>query len=342
MSHPEKPTFVFYDRNQRRTPRLLVSHAKMLRSKLFRDRPYLRAWEEIGEKREKRKKLDEITSPSVEEHKMDIDSDNYSDSDSDSDEYGLYEKGYNVLHKMYEIQKSKIDRLKEQIRHIDNIDLLSDLEEKLEREEEVFIPIQKAFLRNREKKIPTEVYQLTAQYLDRESRMKLSEVDKHKQEVIYGPNSGGLLWRDGGKDVLEKPYKRGDSLEELTPLMHACKDNSVKAVRSLIQGKANLETPDSKGNTPLHIACQNDNEDIVRLLVENGADVNAVVKKINQQHVKPLYYTYGVHNNIRKILLDAGASPRIGYRLSLEETINFDDQRKKRVEFLLHLNSNNV
>ncbi|KAL6631668.1 ankyrin [Neocallimastix sp. 'constans'] len=64
--------------------------------------------------------------------------------------------------------------------------------------------------------------------------------------------------------------KNGD-----TPLIKACKKNDQKAVKELIENKADVNLKNDKnGYTPLIIACNEGNEEIVKILIENGAKIN--------------------------------------------------------------------
>jgi len=102
-----------------------------------------------------------------------------------------------------------------------------------------------------------------------------------------------------------------DTLQQDTALSLACKhDDSNIIIKDLIkQGKANINIPNEKGNTPLIIACQNDNINIAKFLVKNGADINARNKEEQSSalHIAITNYNY----SMMKFLLDSGANINI-------------------------------
>jgi hypothetical protein len=61
-----------------------------------------------------------------------------------------------------------------------------------------------------------------------------------------------------------------------TPLYTACAEGHTSIVRSLLQGDAAVNKPNTSDKTPLHKACASGRLDIVQLLIEGNAEVNAV------------------------------------------------------------------
>lgn len=85
--------------------------------------------------------------------------------------------------------------------------------------------------------------------------------------------------RDDVDTITQLTNKRADvnqaSDNDWTPLQAAAYNGRVKALRVLLEHKANANQVVRKtGATPLLIACQNGHTDIVRLLLENKANVN--------------------------------------------------------------------
>jgi|GEM_PF-7120117 len=72
----------------------------------------------------------------------------------------------------------------------------------------------------------------------------------------------------------------------ISPLIVACKNNKIEAVKLLLKYNANPNYQDKNTNTPLLVAAENDSINIVRLLLEYKADVSI---KDSEDH-DALYY----------------------------------------------------
>ena len=84
--------------------------------------------------------------------------------------------------------------------------------------------------------------------------------------------------------------------------------NPAEVVTCLQRG-ADVNMPDSDGNTPLFYACEKNNADIVRLLLQAGANVNA----LNDYGSTPLIncMLYGGSEEVVRLLIDAGADVNV-------------------------------
>lgn len=86
----------------------------------------------------------------------------------------------------------------------------------------------------------------------------------------------------------------------------------IECIQNELLQNSNLETRDCNLNTPLHIACSFRFMDIVKLLLDNGADVNALNRDLEQ----PLHVlcntnsedTPEVFKNILSLLIEKGAN----------------------------------
>lgn len=90
------------------------------------------------------------------------------------------------------------------------------------------------------------------------------------------------------------------------PLVEAARRADVAAVRTLLEGGADVNAPETGGTTALHWAARLDNVALADLLIENGADVAAA----NTFGVQPL--SLAALNGSAPMLdrlLDAGADP---------------------------------
>eukprot|EP01063_Lacrimia_lanifica_P003770 TRINITY_DN12050_c0_g1_i1.p1 TRINITY_DN12050_c0_g1~~TRINITY_DN12050_c0_g1_i1.p1 ORF type:complete len:960 (+),score=156.13 TRINITY_DN12050_c0_g1_i1:65-2881(+) len=65
------------------------------------------------------------------------------------------------------------------------------------------------------------------------------------------------------------------TVDGLTPLLIACHEHDVEAVRRLVVDGANLEAADSDGWTPLHVAAQQGSESITEALLDGRCNVEA-------------------------------------------------------------------
>ena len=98
--------------------------------------------------------------------------------------------------------------------------------------------------------------------------------------------------------------KNGD-----TPLIKACKKNDQKAVKELIENKADVNLKNDKnGYTPLIIACNEGNEEIVKILIENGAKINI---KDENGYTALVFACSNGNENIVKYLISKGADVNI-------------------------------
>lgn len=60
-----------------------------------------------------------------------------------------------------------------------------------------------------------------------------------------------------------------------TPLHIACQSGNIETIKALIQYHVNVNQPNNRGVTALHIVAQHSMEDILNLLLENNADITA-------------------------------------------------------------------
>ncbi len=89
-------------------------------------------------------------------------------------------------------------------------------------------------------------------------------------------------------------------------LVEAAKNQDLGAVRSLLQQKAEVNTPDVDGTTALIYAAHEDNLDLVKTLLAVGADVKAA----NRYRVTALSEACNLGNaELIQLLLKAGADP---------------------------------
>ncbi|HEY4255464.1 MAG TPA: ankyrin repeat domain-containing protein, partial [Chlamydiales bacterium] len=127
--------------------------------------------------------------------------------------------------------------------------------------------------------------------------------DSNGQNVLH------LAVATGRREVVElfavnKLLLESKDHEGSTPLLLAA--NHGKAVcEILLKAGANLEVPDSKGNTVLHIAAFNGKTDIVQLFAAN----KGLLEAKNKQGLTPLFLAaYSGHRATCEILLKAGAN----------------------------------
>jgi ankyrin repeat protein len=164
--------------------------------------------------------------------------------------------------------------------------------------------------------MPTDCYQIIASFLDRVSRVRLGECDRHlHDQVLYGRNSAGAVWRVGRfrdgdemKAYLEQKYSRRQVT--MTALGHASWDGNVSMVRLLIKANADVEATSVEGeSTPLHYACLEGHDEVVDVLVAAGANINA----LNRNDWSPLCDASG-HNRMSTVnrLIELGADVNAG------------------------------
>ena len=122
-------------------------------------------------------------------------------------------------------------------------------------------------------------------------------------EAIYNKRYGDSVVKEFvnnyGADVNET------DIENRTPLYHAVEANNIKAVKFLIENKADTEISSDEGITPLLLAIKNNNKKIAELLIKEG---NAnVYGSYTGDDIKnyPMYYAISQTNkNMIKLLLD--------------------------------------
>ncbi len=90
-----------------------------------------------------------------------------------------------------------------------------------------------------------------------------------------------------------------------TPLILATPENSVEAVKLLLEHGADVNVVNKKGETPLILATRKNSVEVVKLLLEHGADVNLNdnLKKSPLQHA-----TWHGLSGIAEILIHQGAN----------------------------------
>ncbi|CAL1538745.1 unnamed protein product [Lymnaea stagnalis] len=104
------------------------------------------------------------------------------------------------------------------------------------------------------------------------------------------------------------------------PLHFACSHNkgNTGIVRKIIEAEANLNAPDSDGNTCLHIACAEGNIPVVELLIKHGASVNSTDMVGDTPLVRACY---AQSTRLVDILVRAGCDANVPEGLPLEIAI---------------------
>ena len=100
-----------------------------------------------------------------------------------------------------------------------------------------------------------------------------------------------------------------------TPLHRAAGHKKIETVRLLVSEGANLESRDKYGFTPLHEAVFMKNGDSIEYLIESGADVNSVTNHgVSVLHTA---ITYTVYTELVRMLIEAGA--KVNYSIPKHE-----------------------
>src|SRR5262245_65748784 len=93
-------------------------------------------------------------------------------------------------------------------------------------------------------------------------------------------------------------------------LIAATKNRDIAAVKNLLKQRADVDTPDADGMTPLHWAAHWDELETVKLLLAAGANAKAA----NRYAVTALHEASLVADvPMMEVLLKAGANPNAAY-----------------------------
>jgi ankyrin repeat protein len=107
---------------------------------------------------------------------------------------------------------------------------------------------------------------------------------------------------EGGADVNER------NKTHHTPLLYASMRGKVEVAKLLIEYGADVNFQDWTGWTPLQAASRHSHPDVVRLLLNHGADANTM----NQDHWAAIHYAIvNFSFEIVKALLEQGAEIRV-------------------------------
>jgi len=172
--------------------------------------------------------------------------------------------------------------------------------ETIVRTKAVFDMKRASFLANREQAMPTEAWQHVASFCDHQTRAALSQVDRHMfEQVIYGKHSGVFVWKD--KQLNEMKLCSGDGAhvwcrhyisfphgDGKTPLIRACDTNAKRAVRVLLNAKANIEK--------IHSEIGSFSDDVLSILLEAGLNASYCIRYVKTP-------------SALRLLLSAGADP---------------------------------
>lgn len=118
----------------------------------------------------------------------------------------------------------------------------------------------------------------------------------------------------GDKDLTELLILAGadvnsENSKKETPLFKAAENGKADIVKLLIEAKATIDKGNSYGETPLFAAARNKHVDVVELLISAGADVN----KTSKNGTTPLYYSCSNGDLATlEVLRNAGASVHYG------------------------------
>ena len=123
-------------------------------------------------------------------------------------------------------------------------------------------------------------------------------------EEIYNKRYGDRVVKEMVNNYSADVNETGSDNE--TPLFYAVKNNNIKAVKFLIENKADSEIANNSGITPLVLAISNNNTKIAELLIKEGkANVYGGSYTENELNKYPMYYAVSQTNkNMIKLLLD--------------------------------------
>ena len=130
----------------------------------------------------------------------------------------------------------------------------------------------------------------------------VDDMKDYKTDILYRSfEKGNNIW----KECVEKnidintPDSKGKS-----PLYLASEWGNLEAVKLLVEHGANVDAVNKEQKTPLMVACEKNRAEIVSYLISKKANLN----KYDDHGWTPLFYSMG-KTDIMKMLLDAGANP---------------------------------
>ncbi len=131
---------------------------------------------------------------------------------------------------------------------------------------------------------------------------KFFRADQYDQRLYYDVTH---------KTQLKICKNKAEIFTELRPfyqadrLLLAAKNGHLDTVEHLLGAKANVDTTNKYGATPLHYAAQESHAAVVKLLLERGADASAA----NNSNATPLHYAAkNGHLEVVKLLLEGRAN----------------------------------
>ncbi|NOU16601.1 MAG: ankyrin repeat domain-containing protein [Bacteroidales bacterium] len=98
----------------------------------------------------------------------------------------------------------------------------------------------------------------------------------------------------------------------------ACMTENWEVAKYCIKNGADVNLPDSEGDTPLHDACLHDNLEIVKLLIEHGAEVN-VANKFDKRPIAQAISRNPINLELIEYLLIHGADSHIQEKYALND-----------------------